>query len=340
MILESLGREAFARESGLISDDGEVSERGLADLLRSPLSRWGLSPRSNVLRHARDQLDAAGLRGRASHLLPAVLDNLMRLGECEDVAIGHERYIAPAPPRWIRTGEASAALLGVGPSPKGIIERSPDPQGRDVVRRIEIRSEEDLAVLRIADVGEISIFEWLKPLGYLQYGIRRAGRLIRSDQLSLPGFWDSLVSEAAEKGLPLGGDAEVRAVVGGPGGYFGSHDAESCEGRWSEVASDGFWCAFRRGYGQTHWHPIVLEVDGAHRRAMDLYDHDEWRWSLLARGHYLGTEESIDRCEGRVRVGFPAPGQLLAAMDIVGPRRGPWTWEVNHAAPDPWAGLR
>ena len=340
MILESLGREAFARESGLVSDDGEVLARGLADLLRSPLSRWGLSPRSNVLRHARDQLDAAGLRGRASHLLPGVLENLLRLGECENVGIGHERYIAPAPPRWIRTGEASASLLGVGPAPKGIVERSPDPLGRDIVRRIEFRSEEDLAVLRMADVGEISIYEWLKPLGHLQHGSRRAGRLIRSDELSLSGFWELLVSEAAEKGLPLGDDAEVRAAVGGPGGYFGRYDAESCEGRWSEVTSDGFWCAYRRGYGQTHWHPIILEVDGSQRRAMDLFDHDEWRWSLLARGLSAGAEEIIERGDGRVRVGFPAPDQLLTAMDILGRRRDPWSWEVSQAAPDPWAELR
>lgn len=337
MILESIGRDAFARETGLVSDNGEVSERGLADLLRSPLSRWGLSPRSNLLRHARVQLDAAGLRDRASHLLPIVLERLIRLRECEDLAIGHERYIAPAPPRWIRTGETSAALLGVGPAPKGIVERSPDREGRDIVRRINIRSDDDLAALRMADVREMSIIEWLTPHGYLQSRIRRSGRLSRSDELSLSRFWELLVAETAEKGLSLGGDADIRAVTGGPGGYFGRYDADNCEGRWSEVAPEGYWCAYRRGYGQRHWQPIILEVDGGQRRCMDLYDHDEWRWALLARSRSVGAEESIERIDRRVRVSFPAPDQLVAAMDILGPRRNAWSWEVSQKAPDPWA---
>ena len=340
MILESIQRDAFARKRGLISNDGDVLERGLADLLRAPLSRWGLSPRSDVLRYARRQLDVAGLGGTASQFLPKVLARLIRLGECVDVSIGHDRYIAPAPPRWIQTGNGSGALLSVGTVPSGIVERRPDRNGQDIVRRIQVQCDDEVAILRDAGVPQSSIEGWLTPLGYLEHCTRRVEGLIRSDQLSLAEFWDLLVSEVGKHGVPMGDDADVRAVVKEPGGYFGRHYSDSCEGRWSDIAPDGFWCAFRRGYGPKNWHPIILNVDGGQRRAMDLYNNDEWRWALFAHGQKTGAYERVERRDGLCNVSFPAPDQLVTAMDIVGPRHSTWSWQVRHGAPDPWIALR
>ena len=340
MILESIQRGVFAREIGLISRDGEVSERGLADLLRAPLSRWGVSPRSAVLRHTRDQLDVAGLRDRASRLVPKVLERLVRLGECVYLWIGQERYIAPAPPRWVRTGEGSAALLSVRPVPGDIVEEGPNGSGNDVVRRIQVGSDDDLAALRMAAVRETSIEDWLRPHGYLEHAGRRAECLIRSDQLSLSEFWDSLLSAVESQGLPLGDDAKVRAIVGESGGYFGRYNSENCEGRWSEVIPDGAWCAYRRGYGAQHWQPIILAVCGGQRRAIDLFDADEWRWALVARGRHTGADEHVERGNGRITLSFPAPHQVVSALDILGPSRSAWSWEVDHAAPDLWSALR
>ena len=340
MILESIRREKFAHEIGLVSDNGEISKRGLADLLRSPLSRWGLSPRSAVLRYTRDQLDAAGLRDRASALVLDVLQRLLRLGECADLRVGHERYIAPAPARWIRTGEQSAALLGVGPAPEGIVEHGPDASGDDIVRRVQVQNDDDLAALRMAGVRETSIDEWLMPFGYLDHARRRAGHLIRSDGLTPSQFWELLVSRVADHGLLLGDDAEIRSVVGASGGYFGQYNSDSSEGRWSDVAPDGVWCAYRRGYGPQHWQPIILAVEEGRRHAMDLYDGDEWRWALIARGCHTGADERVERRGDRIGVGFPAPDQLVTAMDILGPRCGAWSWEVSLGAPDLWSALR
>ena len=340
MILESIGRDKFARETGLTSDQGGVSDRGLADLLRMPLCRWGLSSRSAVLRHAKDQLEAVGLQGQASQELPNILDQLVRFGECENLRIGQERYVAPAPSRWIRTGEKSAALLSVASVPKGIVERGPDSAGRDIVRRIQVQTDGDLTALRMADVRETSIDEWLNPLGYQQHATRRAGHPIRSNELSLSQFWDLLVAGVVEDGLPMGADADVRTVTGEPGGFFGRYNAEAPEGRWAEVAPNGYWCGYRRGYGQGHWHPIILWIDGSQRRVMDLHDHDEWRWALLARGCSVGSEEQVNWSDSLLRVTFPAPNQLAAAMDILGPRRNAWSWEVSLGAPDPWAAIR
>ena len=339
MILESIRRDAFARDVGLISNEGEVSHRGLAELLRSPLARWGLSPRSAILRHARDQLDAADLRERASQLVPKVLGRLLHLGECAETWIGHERYIAPASPRWIRTGEGSAALLSVAPVPEGIVEQGPAGSGKDIVRRIVVHGDDELAALRMGGVSQSSIDEWLTPHAYLDYARRRTECLFRSDELSLSKFWDLLVAAVREDGLPVGDGADFRAVIGKPGQYFGRRNAASCEGRWSSTIPDGIWCAYRRGYGQTRWHPIVMAVEDGRQRAMDLYNDDEWRWALVARGRNSGVDEHIERGNGLVRVTFPAPDQVVAAMDILGPRQSAWSWEATLGAPDPWAAI-
>ncbi len=339
MILESIKRDAFAREAGLVTDDGEVSERGLAELLRAPLARWGLSPRAAVLRHARSQLEATGLLERASDLAGKVLGRMVRLGECTEVGIGHERYLAPATPRWIRTGEESAALLSVAPSPEGIVEFCSENGDADIVRRVQIRGEEDLAALRMAGVREIPFGEWLQPYGYLPHAMRRRGCPVRCDEFGLSRFWELLVTEAAGHGLPLGDEGEVRVVAGEPGGFFGRHNAPDCEGRWTNDVPDGVWCAYRRGYSRAHWIPAIVVSDGSQRCTLDLYDGDEWRWALLARGRSSGTDERVERTDAQVRVSFPAPCQLVAAMDILGPRRGAWSWEVSPAAPDPWMAL-
>lgn len=336
MILESITRSSYAREIGLISDEGEISLRGMADLLRTPLSRWGLSSKARLLSYARSQLEAAGLRDQASGQIVTVLRHMVLLRDCVEVRIEGEPYIAPAQPQWIRTGDESATLLGVEPVPDGIGERVTAGWRRDIVRRIVVRNDQDLAALRIAGVRDTSLEEWLQPFGYLQHAMRRESRLIRSDELSLAQFWKLLVSALQEEGLLLGNDAEVRLVCADPGDYFGKHYSEACEGRWTEVATDGVWCAYRRGYNQAHWHPIIVAIDGGHLRALDLYDRDEWCWALLARGKSTGAEERVECRDGVVQLSFPAPDQFVAVMDLLGQRRSGWSWRVNDGALDPW----
>ena len=339
--MQVMTREEFSRELGILGDEGDLSERGLAELLRSPLARWGLSPRAAVLRHARDQLEAAGIRNQTSPLVAEVLDRLICLGECDEVWIGHERYLAPTLPRWIPTGTATGALLGVGRIPQDVVELSSGSGRHDLVRRIRVQDDNDLAALHMAGVRQTSIEEWLRPYGYLRHAARRKNRVIRSDKLTLSQFWGLLDESLAESGLPLGNEAEVRVVTGESGAFFGRYDAARCEGRWSDVVPGGVWCAYRRGYGDAHWHPIIVTVDGDQRRALDLFDADEWRWAMLARGYSVGAAERIDRLEDRVQLHFPAPRQFAAAMDLLGPRIKPrsWSWKIDPDAPDPWVTL-
>ena len=337
MSLKTIRKAQLAKDLRIIDESGRTSERAIADLLRAPLMRWGLSPKRAVLRYARDQIGAAGVDD------PAIMQNVLRqmicLGECDEVHVGHESYIAPAEPRWMSVGEGVGVYVGVFDPPEGI-SRMHNVNQRDIVQRIRIGSDDDAALLHVAGVREVSIAEWLCPINYLRHAARRLRRPVRSDTVTLGGFWELLQNEIAKEGLPLSSDAEVRVLTGEPGQFFGRHDALEPEGRWTATAPDGVWCAFRRGYGETHWHPALIAVNGDERRSLDLYDRDEWDWALLARGKNSNLDEVFHASSGSIKLTFPLPEQLSAAMDLLGPRTTPWGWELQPDAPDLWAVIK
>ncbi len=334
MTIEAITKKQLANELQLVNERDETSENAVAGLLRTPLSRWRLSPKRAILQYVRDQLRAAGVDDATS--VPRVLERLVVLGECDEVYVGNELYLAPAEPRWVPVGEGVGVFLGVSGPPEGV-SRAPSGGHRDIVQRIRVASDNDAARLQVDGVREVSMAEWLSPIGYLRHAARRLRRPARSDTITLASFWDLLEENLAEEGLPLSVDAEVRTVRGEPGQFFGRHDAPDPDGRWAATAPNGVWCAVRRGYGEMHWHWAVIAVDGEERRALDLYDSDEWRWALLARGRRLGSDEVVLTSSGSVRLTFPAPAQLRAAMDLLGVSSAPWVWGRKPGAPDVWA---
>ena len=338
MTMETLTREELARDRGFVDADGNPSARAIADLLRATSARWGLCPRRALFRHAREELRSGDV---PTELVPVVLERLLALGEIAEVAVGHELFIAPAEPRWVAMGGGQAALIGplTLPADSGLVEvsgLSPD----DVVVRLVIETEEQAAFLEAAGARQVTLEEWLHPVGYLRHVARREGDAVRGDQWRLARYWERLVTALAEDGLLLGPDAELRAVVGPPGTFFGRHTASGVEGRWAEGPPDGVWCAYRRGHGEDRWLPTLVSVDGDDLRALDLFDDDEWRWALLARSKALGVEEVVKRAGGEEHVTWPLPAQLRAAMDLVGVPQGPWQWRVAADAPDVWALLK
>lgn len=336
MTLRTMLRTELGARLGYLDEDGRLSSGVVADLLRAPLTRWGLSPRRAVLKHARDQLRAGDVEDVSA--VPHVLQQLVDIGECDEVYVGHESYLAPAAPRWVVVGEGVAAYLGVGQPPEGVavLERGP----AEVVRRVRVQTDEDAAILEVAGAREVSLDEWLTPLAYLRHAARRLRRPALSDTLHLRAFWNLLEQSLIKEGLTLSADAEVRCVAGEPGGFFGRHDSPDPQGRWTVDPPDGLWCGYRRGYGDTHWHPCVVAVAEADRRALDLYNHDEWRWALLARGRHLGSDEIIQREGTRVQLTFPPPAQLQAAMDLLGAQVDAWAWKAVPGAPAPWEHIR
>lgn len=336
MTVDIIGKTELAREFGYVDDAGNPSSRAIAQFLRDALGRWGLSPKRAILRYARDQLRAGDMPVDS---VPEVLERLWARGECAEVVVGYESFVAPAEPRWIAVGGGSAVLLGPLAVPAGLSHRD-NPHPDDVSVRVALGSEEMAAALDEAGARQVSLDEWLHPCGFLRHVSRREGSAVRGDQWDLSRFWERLVSAFAEEGLLLGPDAECRALVGPAGSFFGRHAATSVEGRWREQVPDGVWCAYRRGHGDNHWLPTLISVDGDERRALDLFDDDDWRWALLARSKAVGIAEVVHRAGGKERVTWPLPAQLRAAMDIIGVPAGPWCWRVAEDAPDLWSLLR
>jgi len=333
MTLEIITRDQLASDLSLTDANGQISQYTVADLLRTPLARWGLSPKRTVLKHVRDQLRACGIEEMST--VPKVLKRLIGLGECVEVYVGHEQYLAPAEPRWISVGNGTGAYLGVADLPEGVT-RTLTEEPHDIVQRIQVEDEET-TLLHVAGVREESLHDWLSPIDYLRYANQRLQKPVKSDDLLLGDFWDILETALTDEGLSLSDEAEVRIVTGAPGQFFGRYALPQPNGRWTEVAPDGVWCAYRRGYGETHWHPTLISVDGQERRALDLYDHDEWKWALLARGRKFNSEEVLHTEPTRVQLTFPAPDQLNAALDLLGPSPQAWARTLNPGAPDFWA---
>lgn len=285
MTVETLRKAEFVRELGYVDLEGNPSARAIAQLLRDAMGRWGLSPRRALLRYARDQLRAGEV---PVDRVPEVLERLVMLGECAEVAIGHDLFIAPSEPRWTAIGGGRAVLLGPIAVPAGLYRETGLPP-EDIVVRVALGSEDMAAALDAGGWRQVSLEEWLHPCDFLRHVARREAGAVRGDQWDLVRFWELLVSVIVDEGLLLGPDAEVRAVVGTAGSFFGRHAAAGVEGRWGERPPNGVWCAYRRGHGDDRWLPTLVSVDGKERRALDLFDDDEWRWALLARSKAIGA---------------------------------------------------
>ena len=332
MNLRTLSRPQLGAHLGHLDSEGKPGYRAIADLLRAPLNRWGLSPKRAVLQYVRAELRAYGVEDLSR--IPRVLQRLVDIGECDDLYVGHEPCLAPGTSRWISVGDGVAAYLGVSEPPDGL--SLVDGDHHDVIRRFRVDTDEDAATLELAGVQEMSLADWLVPPGYISHASRRLGRPARNDEVSLCGFWELLENALTEEGLALGADAEVRMLGGCPGEFFGRHNSLQPEGRWTTDPDDGLWCAYRSGYGDTHWHPCIIAVGGSVRNVLDLYDEDEWRWAVLARGRCVGPEEVVRAHPPKIQLTFPAPNQLRAAMDIVGRPTGAWAWNASPDGPDPW----
>lgn len=331
--METITRASLAGELGYLDAEGNASARAIAQLMRDALGRWGLCSRRSLFKYVRNQLHAANL---ATDAIPRVLVRLVFLGECEETLVGHEVYVAPGEPRWVASGNGLAVLLGAAVEPSST-PRLGTQDPLDVAVRIRIDSEEHAATLSARGIREVSLAEWLHPLGFKRLAGRRSGSAIRNDKCDLASYWESLERAISVDGLLLGPDAEVRAVVGEPGGFFGRQAASTAEGRWREDLPDGVWCAYRRGYGEGHWLPTLVAVNGGERRSLDLFDNEEWLWALLARSIAIGPAEVCKASGGEVLVTWPLPAQLRAAMDITGIPAGRWRWNVAEDAPDLWA---
>ncbi|MCP4701471.1 MAG: hypothetical protein GY862_32140 [Gammaproteobacteria bacterium] len=132
-----------------------------------------------------------------------------------------------------------------------------------------------------------------------------------------------------ETGSPVDEHAEIRVITDRAGEYFGRENTPKPSGRWRLAQENGVWCGARRGYSDVHWHPLLVKVaDNKPVRILDLYNHDERYWALLARGVATGREECVRLENGLVEFTFPIPEQVRRVMQFGGYHVKGWQWRI------------
>lgn len=300
------------------------------------VERWGLAPKTRIITHTKKQLTATGFSDESLSRVDEVYDRLKQLGTVEEVYLAGRRYCACAKARWIKLTENLGVLTGTifDPSiPLVPIDEAAEPIA-EIVMRFDASNLDTLATLNANGITQWGLDEWLGEPAYVEHLIRRSPE---NQTTSLVEFWEVLTGEMADMGLSLSDDAEVRAVVGKPGGFFGQRDATPPTGRWTDTPPDGFWCGIRKGYSDVHWQPILLVVDGEHRRSLELYDFTEWKWALLARGRALGEPEIAKRNGDLVSFTYQLPDDLLRLMRLIGNHQGKWNWKIPVGISELWS---
>lgn len=329
MSLEIVSRDRYLQKMGYSSDNICFGDRLLANLLRVPISRWGLCRRRDVLGYVRKQLAAAGILDSMDGRLKLIMDRISELGDCEVTSLDGTSYLVPTSPVMIHTGNQCFAFLGSPCLPIGVPDISSDD--KDIVRRFEIKNEDEdcIAFLDSINVKEVSISELFSYPDYLLHASRRMDRPVVSSEMNLGDFWTFLCHKLRDKGSKVDDVSSIRILSDAKGGLFGRHDNPKAQDRWIAADQLGVWCGYREGFNDRHWNPCIVEVtsDGAY--ALDLFDRDEWKWAVLSKGRSCGEDEIINIKEDTISLTFPAPSQLRAALSILGFQTRHWSWVVG-----------
>ena len=319
-----------------VGTDGSPTHGSIAHAICRAVERWQLVPKVRVIAYVLDQLAAAGLTSEdVLARVVEVFDRMVLLGVVEPVDLAGRAHCARAEPRWIRLSDDLAVLTGTTSGlevPVALSRPGADPLANLVVK-FNPNHLDTLAYLKAQGVREWTLGDWRGEFGFVEHLLRRNGK---SSAPTLENFWEVLIGAMADDGLQLSADAAVRVVAGCPGEYFGTGVRAKPEGRWTATPSDGIWCGVRAGYSEKHWQPILLEVDGEQRVALDLYDFDEWKWALLARGIALKNPERSERIGDTVAFSYPLPDDIIRLLLLVAESCSGWTWKVPQDVPDVW----
>jgi hypothetical protein len=332
--MRALTSAAFRRALLLEVDvNGALTAASIARLCRSAVQRWGVCTDLQLRRFVALQVAAATDDSEAENLaVPDVIEELLRLGDLARVRLDGRRHLARTPPRWIRLTKSLAVLVGTQPTPAALEgQRALAPEMCSRHLKLEATSQ---ALLRGEGVAEQSLSAWLGAPGFLRHLQRRGVR--RGAGLS--ALWETIAEAVGRDGLSVNDSSSLRVVSGSPGDFFGAL-GEKVTGRWRALEAPGIWLGARPGLGNDrHWLRVAVAVQqDMTTRMLDLYDHDEFHWALIARGVATGQEET-PRQDGR-QVSFvtPPPQQVARVMTLCAERRlGAWTWELPEGLEHIW----
>lgn len=332
MNIEQVTPEEFGRRIGLFrenSDNSVFPSEGVARLIRKCIRRWGIVEESRVRIYLIRQLCVAGwedgevLRTQVKN----VIDLLVDIDDVARCSVYGRKHLAPSMPRAVKIADHNLIILGATTEQldSSLLGLSSGP-----IRRVNVKDDNMPFVLKAQGLRLFSLAEWRGTPDYFDHLRRReATSQVLFDERPIRYLWDRLIDALQRDGLPVGEPEAYQILSGRPGGYF-SNQEPMPGGRWNRPNIDGTWIGRRRGYGDQHWHYVLLQVeDGEPTRAFDFYNKDEVDWAILARGVALWQEEAVDLKETILSLTFPAPKQLLNTLRLVAdPAEKPWSWRL------------
>jgi hypothetical protein len=331
--IELLDPKDYAEVLGISEDTtGVVSSSGLAEFCRTAVWRWGLCPKASLTNCVRSRFKSLGIDDEDAHSqYKRTLNDLLLSGDIASVRSRGQLRLARVQPSWIRIGQETGVLVGTIPSTivgVGFFERSKS----DLGRRFRLDHIELMAALREHSITECQMGTWFGSPGYSKSLKRYSG----STTGQLVDLWTSIQGRLAAEGMPIGSPDSVSILSGPTGSIFGRPASElSPTGRWGKPSDKGVWIGKRRGFNSKDMRPLILHVDGQEQvRSIDLYDEEEYRWAILARGVSEGAREQIllirDGDDVVVRPKCPLPPQIMRVLYLLGEREESWQWRVSE----------
>jgi hypothetical protein len=301
----------------------EPDEEGLPDpvgIWRShaqAVARWRTPRRIDVLAHTRGLLAACGYGEPAWERSKSVLDWMSWRHDVEAVTVGGVAHVLPGLDRVVWCG-SQGFLIGCGELYAARGAPTPDAAGPAVLARWLAHDE---AQSLLAEVDEWSLEDWLGPAAWTHHANRRGFSVAALDE-----YWVALAEVFLQNAAGAVGAEGVRVIGGHPGDFFGKVLQGTARWRGPDGVPDGIYCGARPGYQDAHLHPALVEVvDGEPSRVMDVYDWDELRWVLLARGVATEAPERLGVGDGELRQSCELPDQIRRALACLCSGEG-WTW--------------
>ncbi len=328
--LTPLTEADLAMHLGLVGGGRVVGDVGLARLQREAIRRWGAPRRRDVMAYVRKVLWAVGQDDEETRRRSKdVLQWLEWRRDIQEVTVEGTPHLLPCIDRVVSCGELSF-VIGCGEVDEDLDSLPGGVEGAAALTRwlfSDTANELARSLDGAHEIEEWSVHEWIGPPTWRRFAENRG-----APGVDLGGFWRLLRSGFEEQAAPATGARGVRVIAGEPGQFFGrSHIGEA---RWRDAggAEDGIYCGARPGYQDEHLHPALVEIRGGEpARMMDLYDWDEQRWALLARGEHLGAPERLRLEPGVISQTCQLPHQLLTALQCLC-EQDKWAWRCPQEA--------
>jgi hypothetical protein len=328
MKITSVNQKEYGAIFGIGTDQSDSSlEIALADQWRWAVWRNGLCVQGQVTYSLHQRLGAAGFApDHAKALTRRSRERLLQLGEIVEVSVAGTIQLAPTPPRLIRLGERTSALVGALPS--RLVEAD---LGDDFVRRFSHRDAGTVTALTQAGAVDYwPLSEWV-----LSNRLPFSPRLQLIRQLAdESNAWKLVEGKLREEAQPASDLNTLRVLGGDPGNFFGRAFEPGNEARWEKPHRPGVWIGRRRGYQDNHHHPILVFVDqdGGVKFA-DFSSEEEYRWAVIAMGANCGVHETVRFFEKgdlmEAHCSFPPSLPIKRLLTLCGDQVAAWTWALS-----------